>query len=198
MGRAVTSSGRRLPVLGGAQGSGAAPSFQRIAIVGLGAVGGSLAMALREAWPASLVIGVDTHEAVEAAIRLHAIDVGAADLVVAGDADLVVLAGGLAENLGVLPFLADAIAGEAVVLVMGPAAPIAPAAKALPDRLVVVAGLPAADVRGRGIHAASAALFRDRAWPVEAVSGPPGAVVRVQDLVRAVGGVPSAAEPDAV
>ena len=198
MGRAVTSSGRRLPVLGGAQGSGAAPSFQRIAIIGLGAVGGSLAMALREAWPASLIIGVDTHEAVEAAIRLHAIDVGAADLVVAGDADLVVLAGGLTENLGVLPFLADAIAGEAVVLVMGSAAPIAPAAQSLPDRLAIVAGLPAADVRGRGIHAASAALFRDRAWPVEAVSGPPGAVVRVQELVRAVGGVPTAAPPDAV
>ena len=194
----MTSRGRRLPVLGGAQGSGAAPSFQRIAIVGLGAVGGSLAMALREAWPASLVIGVDTHEAVEAAIRLHAIDVGAADLVVAGDADLVVLAGGLTENLGVLPFLADAIAGEAVVLVMGPAAPIAPASRALPDRLAIVAGLPAADVRGRGIHVASAALFRGRAWPIEAVSGPPGAVIRVQDLVRAVGGVPTAAAPDAV
>ena len=185
-------------MLGGAQEPVAPPSFQRIAIVGLGAVGGSLAMALREAWPQSLVIGVDTHEAVEAAVRLHAIDVGAADLVVAGDADLVVLAGGLTENLGVLPFLADAITGEAVVLVMGPAAPIAPAAKALPERLVVVAGLPAADVRGRGIHAASAALFRDRAWPVEAVSGPPEAVSRVQNLVRAVGGVPAAAEPDAV
>ena len=80
----MTAGVRRLPVLGAAE---AAPAgVERIAVVGLGAVGGSIAMALRRAWPASLVIGIDAHDVVEAAIRLQAIDVGASDLLIAGDA----------------------------------------------------------------------------------------------------------------
>jgi len=70
----VTGGGTRLPVVGGAPAPGPPPGFQRIAIVGIGAVGGSLAMALRQAWPGALVIGVDASDVIEAAMRLHAID----------------------------------------------------------------------------------------------------------------------------
>ena len=102
VGRAVSGGGARLPVIGGARAPGVPPGFQRIAIIGIGAVGGSLAMAARQAWPQSLVIGVDTPGAIEAAMRLHAIDVGSGDLMMAGDADVVVLAGGPDENARVL------------------------------------------------------------------------------------------------
>jgi len=192
MGRAVTGGGTRLPVVGGERVSEETPGFQRIAVVGLGAVGGSLAAALRRAWPAALVIGVDTAEVVEAAMRMHAVDIGSADLMIAGEADLVVLAGGADENARAMPYLADAIAGEAVVLALGDAAAVAASAPLLPDRLPLVAGLPDVELRGRGIHASSADLFRGRRWTVTSIAAPAGAVERIRGLVRAVGADPSA------
>jgi prephenate dehydrogenase len=184
----VSEGGRRLPVVASAPGPLAPPAFQRIAVIGLGAVGASLAMALRAAWPASLVIGVDGHDVVETAIRLHAIDVGADDLAIAGEADLIALAGSAAENARVMPFLADAIAGSAVVLWIGSADLAAPPARALPARLAIVAGLPAVALRSQGVTAARADLFHGRTWTISAVAAGDEAIARVHDLVRAVGG----------
>ena len=71
---------------------GQPPIFGKIGIVGLGLIGGSIALAARELWPSSLVIAVDNKDVLETAMRLHAIDVAADDLVVLAEADLVVLA----------------------------------------------------------------------------------------------------------
>ena len=188
----MTGGGTRLPVIGGVQPTGPAPGFHRIAIVGLGTVGASLAAALRQAWPRSLVIGVDTRDVIETAMRLHAVDVGSDDLMIAGDADLVVLAGGAGENARVLPHLAEAIAGEAIVLALGDGSTVAERAAVLPGRLPLVVGLPAVELRGRGIHASSADLFRGRRWKVTPITAHAGAVARIYGLVRAVGGDPAA------
>jgi prephenate dehydrogenase len=171
------------------------PGFQRIAIIGIGAVGGSLAMAARRAWPQSLVIGVDTPGAIEAAMRLHAIDIGSGDLMIAGDADLVVLAGGPDENARVLPFLPDAIAGEAIVLALGGADAVAESARSLPVRLQVVAGLPSIAMPGTGIHAAGADRFRGRAWTITPVTAGCEAVARIDGLIRAISGGPDVEAP---
>jgi len=193
----VTGNGTRLPVIGGARMPGALPGFQRIAIVGIGAVGGSLAMALRQAWPETLVIGVDTSDVIEAAVRLHAIDVGSDDLMITRDAELVVLAGGPDENARVLPYLADAIAGEAIVLVLGGGDTIAERAHSLPGRLPVVVGRPSMTLRGSGIHAASRDLFHGRPWRITPVTAGPKAVERMDDLVRAIRGDPEITPPSA-
>ena len=181
------TGGRRLPVVGSAA-AGTPPAFGRIAVIGLGAVGGSLAMAVRAAWPQSLVIGIDTRDVVKAATRLQAIDVGSDDLVMAAGADLVVLAGAAEENARALPFLADAVTGGAVVLALGAGAEVAEWAPALPARLPVVRGVPSVEPRGRGLEAARADLFRARPWTLTPVSADPDTVGRVQALVRAVGG----------
>src|SRR5438128_11478595 len=68
------------------------PIFEKIGIVGLGLIGGSIALAARQLWPASLVIAVDHKDVLETAMRLHAIDVAADDPIVLAEADLVVLA----------------------------------------------------------------------------------------------------------
>ncbi len=188
----MTGGRTRLTVLGGAGRPDRPPAFQRIAIVGLGAVGASLALALRQAWPAVLVIGVDAHEVIEAAMRLHAVDVASADLMIAGDAELVVLAGDAEANARALAHLAEAIAGEAVVLALGDVGAAAGQAPLLPGRLALAAGLPAVELRGRGIHASSADLFLGRRWPVTPVTAGAGDVDRIHDLVRAVGGDPAA------
>jgi hypothetical protein len=61
---------------------GQPPIFEKIGIVGLGLIGGSIALAARELWPTSLVIAVDNKDVLETAMRLHAIDVAADDLIV--------------------------------------------------------------------------------------------------------------------
>src|SRR5512138_1112116 len=91
------------------------PIFQKVGIVGLGLIGGSIALAARELWPSSLVIGVDNKDVLETAMRLHAIDVGADDLVVLAEADLVILAAPVRENLKLLGELASHVTGEAIV-----------------------------------------------------------------------------------
>ena len=186
----MTAAGRRLPVVGAADTSPAPSGVERIAVIGLGAVGGSIAMALRQAWPAALIIGIDTHDVVEAAIRLHAIDVGASDLVIAGGADLVVLAGGAAEAARVLPHLAEAIPRGATVLVLAAPEAVAGAAAAMPGRFAVVAGLPSLALSAPGIRAAAADLFLGRPWPLQRLSGSDDGLVKAAALVRAAGADP--------
>ena len=48
---------------------GQPPIFEKIGIVGLGLIGGSIALAARELWPASLVIAVDNKDVLETAMR---------------------------------------------------------------------------------------------------------------------------------
>src|SRR5213595_2282693 len=99
----------KLPVIqpGRPTTAGAEPIFQKIGIVGLGLIGGSIALAARELWPASLVIAVDNKDVLEIAMRRHAIDVAADDLVVLAEADLVVLAAPARQNIALLDALDD-------------------------------------------------------------------------------------------
>ena len=80
----------------------AADLSRRSASSGSGLIGGSIALAARELWPTSLVIGVDNKDVLETAMRLHAIDVAADDLVVLAEADLVILAAPVRQNIELL------------------------------------------------------------------------------------------------
>ena len=92
-----------LPVIQpGRRVEGQAPIFAKIGIVGLGLIGGSIALASRQIWPSALVIGVDDKDVLEQAMRLHAIDVAADDLIVLAEADVVILATPVRENITLL------------------------------------------------------------------------------------------------
>src|SRR5512147_2264983 len=95
--------------------TGEAPIFQKIGIVGLGLIGGSVALAARQLWPTSLVIAVDNKDVLETAMRLHAIDVAADDLIVLAEADLVVLAAPARQNIALLEALDENVRRSAVV-----------------------------------------------------------------------------------
>src|SRR5829696_1208634 len=97
------------------QREGQPPIFAKIGIVGLGLIGGSIALAAREIWPASLVIAVDNKDVLETAMRLHAIDVAAEDPIVLAEADLVILAAPVRQNLALLDELEENVHGSAVV-----------------------------------------------------------------------------------
>src|SRR5215467_13900193 len=95
--------------------STADPVFAKIGIVGLGLIGGSIALAARQIWPKSLVIAVDDKEVLETAMRLHAIDVAADDAVVLAEADLIILAAPVKQNLMLLDILDEHVRQPAVV-----------------------------------------------------------------------------------
>src|SRR5262245_46798697 len=94
---------------------GEKPVFGRIGIVGLGLIGGSIALAARQIWPGSLVIAVDNKDVLETAMRLHAIDVAADDLIVLAEADLVILAAPVKQNLAVLDEIGENVRQPAIV-----------------------------------------------------------------------------------
>src|SRR3982750_922173 len=120
---------------------GEPPIFQKIGIVGLGLIGGSIALAARELWPASLVIAVDTKDVLETAMRLHAIDVAADDLVVLAEADIVILAAPVKQNIAILGNLDEHVRQPAVVTDTGSTKrEILAAAAELPPRFTFVGG----------------------------------------------------------
>src|SRR5262245_27438844 len=122
---------------------GQPPVFEKIGIVGLGLIGGSIALAARELWPSSLVIAVDNKDVLETAMRLHAIDVAADDLIVLAEADLVVLAAPARQNIALLEDLDENVRLPAVVTdTSSTKREIVAAARALPPRFTFVGGHP--------------------------------------------------------
>src|SRR5947209_15653426 len=97
------------------QAEGQPPIFEKIGIVGLGLIGGSIALAARQIWPSALVIGVDNKDVLETAMRLHAIDVAADDLIVLAEADVVILCAPVNDNLALVEDLDDNVRTHAVV-----------------------------------------------------------------------------------
>src|SRR4030095_14163611 len=93
---------KELPVIQPGRSKGETPIFDKVGIVGLGLIGGSIALKARELWPTSLVIAVDNKDVLETAMRRHAIDVAADDLIVLAEADLVVLAAPVKQNIALL------------------------------------------------------------------------------------------------
>ena len=73
-------------------GSLSQPPFGRVAIVGFGLIGGSIALAVKRRWPSVVVTAIDRPHVVDAALRLRAADEGGDHLSAAGGADLVMLA----------------------------------------------------------------------------------------------------------
>jgi prephenate dehydrogenase len=177
----------------------APPEFERIGIVGLGLVGGSLALACRATWPKALVIGVDRNDVLEQAIVRHAIDVGADDLGMLAEADLVILAAPVRSNRDLLSRLDEHVRGSAIVTdVGGTKRAIVEAARDLPDRLVFVGGHPFAGAARSGIEFGAPELFKGRPWFLTPEASTPGsAVSRVTRFVEALGARPRLIDPAA-
>ena len=78
------------------------PPFETIAIVGLGLIGGSIALAVRERWPSVRVVAVDRPPELEYAEGSGAIDRAASRVAEIGRTDLVVLAAPVQQNVQLL------------------------------------------------------------------------------------------------
>jgi prephenate dehydrogenase len=158
---------KELPVIqpGAQRQPGLPPIFSKIGIVGLGLIGGSIALRARELWPGALVIGVDNKDVLETAMRLHAIDVAADDLIVLAEADIVVLAAPVKQNIALLEELEENVHAAAVVTDTGSTKrEIHAAAGALPPRFTFIGGHPLAGAAQGGLEHARPDLFAGRPW----------------------------------
>jgi len=176
----------------GRKREGQTPIFQRIGIIGLGLIGGSIALAAREIWPASLVIAVDNKDVLETAMRLHAIDVAADDAVVLAEADLIILAAPVRQNLMLLETLDEHVRQPAVVTDTGSTKrAIVEAARTLPSRLTFIGGHPLGGAAASGLEHARPDLFKGRPW-LFTPSGEAGgeSLEKLVAFVRALGAEP--------
>lgn len=188
---------RPLPVIPAGAASGKPPVFEKIAIFGLGLIGGSIALAARQQWPAGLVIGVDDRAVLELAMVRHAIDVAADDPVVAAEADLVILAAPVHVNADLLEGIGRHVTGKALVTDVGSTKRlIVERARALPPRLTFVGGHPLGGAPRGGLGNARPDLFAGRPWLFTPEGDADGAALdRLQQFVEGLGARPHVMSP---
>ena len=193
----MAETSRRLPVIQPGESSTEPPVFEKVAIIGLGLVGGSIALAARERWPGGLVIGVDRKDVLELAMVRHAIDVAADDPVVVAEAELVILAAPVRQNLELLAALDDHVPGSAIVTDVGSTKrEIVARAQSLPRRFTFVGGHPLGGAPRGGLGNARPDLFVDRPWlftPTSDADAP--ALERLQQFVAGLGARPHLMSP---
>lgn len=166
--------------------------FNRVAIIGLGLIGGSLGLALRQARAARQVAGFDLYKGVgDRARKLGAIDQSCASLAEAArGSELIILATPVGAMRPLLQQLAASASPGAVVtdVASTKAQVISWAEEYLPATISFVGGHPIAGKETSGIEAADATLFKQCVYcltPTKRTS--PAALDRVAALIDALG-----------
>lgn len=166
--------------------------FQRVAIIGLGLIGGSLGLALRKAKAAQQVVGHDLGKGVsDRARKIGAIDVAYSTLAdTVRGADLVIFATPVGAMRALLQNSAPYLMPGAVVtdVASTKAQVISWAEEFLPSTVSFVGGHPMAGKEVSGVEAGDADLFKSRIYcltPTPRTS--PAAIEKVSVLVEMIG-----------
>lgn len=172
-----------------------AECFERVAILGVGLIGGSIGMALRSAGAASTVVGCSrTESRLCEAQRQGAIDFYTTDPLAAVDgADLVVLCMPVASIPASACAIAPALRHDAIVTDVGSAKACIVAAleESLDGRGQFVGGHPMAGSARQGVRYARADLFHGATYFVTPTGRtPPRATETVTSLARQLGARP--------
>ncbi len=166
--------------------------FEKVAIVGVGLIGGSFALALKAAGLCAHVVGLGRGAAnLEAALRLGVIDSIATDPAQAAGCDLVMVATPVAQFERVLSALAPGLRAGTLVTDGGSTKrDVVLAARKTLGRKVAqfVPGHPISGAEKRGAEAAKADLFRDRRVILTPLAeNAPADVARVEAAWQACG-----------
>jgi prephenate dehydrogenase len=178
-------------------GEVAEPPFSRIAVVGLGLIGGSIAFAARRTWPSVHVVAIDREPVLKEALARRAIDAAARDLSELRDADLVVLAAPVRQNVSLLRRVAEHVSPQTVVTdVGGTKRAIVDVAAALSSPVTFVGGHPLGGGARGGFEFATAGLFVRRPWIFTPHDGSTANQVdRLSTFVTGLGALPSTMTP---
>jgi prephenate dehydrogenase len=180
-----------------------APPFRRVAIVGVGLIGGSIGLAIRRRLRQARVVGIDRPAVLRVARRRGAVHEGTGSLArgLAG-ADLVVLALPVDEILKALPRVARLAGPDAIVTDVGSTKEeIVRAARRLGLAARFVGGHPMAGSERSGIDNADASIVPGAPWilcpalPRARAGGGGAAQARVAALVERLGAHPARLDP---
>jgi len=169
-------------------------SFQRIAILGTGLIGGSFGLAVRRALPEARVVGWDRPDVLKQAASRGAIEMGISDLRDAvANADLIYLALPIGATLELLPAVAKHAAPEALVTdacsVKSPIMRVV--AEHFRNGARFLGGHPLAGREVGGIEQADAELFRGARYAlIGERSDTDASVSRFVELLTAIGAEP--------
>ena len=182
-----------LPV---SEAQGEAPIFARVAVVGFGLIGGSIALAIKRTWPSSLVVAVDRKPVIEAAMRAYAADVGGDALDLAGDVDLVMLCAPVLQNIALLPDLPQFIRPDTLVTDVSSTKRLIVATAAEVPSLQFVGGHPMAGAAAAGFTAARAEMFDGHPWILTPRREHTTRVADLERFVQGLGAVPHVMNAD--
>jgi prephenate dehydrogenase len=169
--------------------------FKRIAIIGVGLIGGSFALAARRAGVCEHITGLDRKDVLDQALARGVID-GVENAFESGevsDADLVYLAAPVGAILSFLRTGSKSLKPGAIVTDAGSTKRdiCRIARKALPREIVFIGGHPMAGSERAGVEFADADLFRGAAYAlVPGDDASPEAVQAMVDLVKSIGATP--------
>jgi prephenate dehydrogenase len=136
----------------------------KITIIGLGLIGGSLAIALRESGFATELIGVEAHTAnAERALQLGLVHKIASFTEGVALADIVIVATPVNALVSLLPKVLDLVDNQIVMEVGSTKKPIVEAVRAHPKRANFIATHPMAGTEFSGPDAAISGLFVNKA-----------------------------------
>ena len=167
--------------------------FSSIAIVGLGLIGGSIALGVRERWPASRVFGVDSESVLAHALGAGAIERGFETIAEVPQASLIILAAPVRQNIELLQQIGSAGRVRTILTdVGGTKRDIVNAARALPAAVSFVGGHPLGGGERGGFAFARPDLFAGRPWIFTPDGDPTGdPVERLSRFVTGLGAKPS-------
>ena len=159
--------------------------FSSVAVVGLGLIGGSIALGVRERWPESRVFGVDTESVLAHALGAGAIERGFDALGALPDTSLIVLPAPVRQNIELL----REITRPAIVTdVSGTKREIVSAARALTPGTTFIGGHPLGGGERGGFAFARPDLFAGRPWIFTPDGGDTAdAVARLSRFVTGLG-----------
>lgn len=141
----------------------ASPPFSSIGIVGLGLIGGSIALAVRAAWPSVTVVGIDAEDVCTEATRRGVVTRTGLTVDSLEGCALVVLAAPIHVNRRLLATWPAAVAGALITDTGSTKRCMREAARARPD-LRFIGGHPLGGSARGGLAHADGTLFVGRSW----------------------------------
>jgi prephenate dehydrogenase len=172
-----------------------------LAVVGVGLIGGSFALAAKQAGIADRVLGVSSAATLEKARTLGIIDEGLPLEQAVPQADLVFLSSTIHAIIETMPRLQGLVKPRAIVTDAGSTKRAIVRAAQQVKGMHFIGGHPMAGKEKGGVEQADAALFGGRLWVLTTDGGPQDeGLETLESIVRAVGAKPvlmNAAEHDA-
>lgn len=176
--------------------------FRKVAVLGVGLIGGSLALALKRAALASEIIGVSSRPTIEKALELGVIDRGyerAQTAEAVADCDLVLMCAPVNVVIRQLGEIANDLPDGCIVSDVGSTKRkiVEAAAADLPENIHFVGGHPMAGAETTGVESADPFIFQNAMYVLcPARKSGNGAAKRLADTFTAIGARVLLMDPD--